>query len=112
MPTVNVRNSMLTGTTVENVLSGSQWEFLPYNASLKFAIVGDAASHEVLADVYSGQDVLLESGPISSAARFPVNPDDYTLSDVAAGGERIKIRLRNTGAGTHVVQTSVIIEPI
>jgi len=66
----------------------------------------------VLADVYSGQDVIQERGPISAAARFPQNPEDFTLSDIAGWNERLKVRLTNTTAGAIVVVTSVNIQPI
>lgn len=112
MPLILKRVSMLTGTEVENVLSGSQFERMPYNASIAIAIVADAAGHEVLANVYSGTDVLAENAPCSAAARSPVNPDDYNLTDVIGFMEQLKINLRNTGAGTHVVNVGVMITPL
>lgn len=111
MPQITFRKSLAAGEVVDNVWDKSQWEFMPYPALLEFAFVGDANSHEVLLDCYSGQDVLAEACPISSAARFPVYPDDFMLNDVAAGGDRIKSRLRNTGAGAHVVQSVLKITP-
>lgn len=112
MPLFQDRRSLAAGVVVDNVLAGSQWEFMPYDASLEFAVVTDATTGEVLADVYSGQDVLQEQGAIAGPNRSPIYPDDFTLTDVAAGGERIKVRLRNTGAGAHVVWTTVRITPI
>lgn len=112
MPVINFRQSIAAGAIVDNALSGSQFEFLPYDASLEFGINADANGHEVLGDVYSGQDVLMENGPLNSQARMPVYPDDFTLTDVAAAGERLKIRLRNSGAGAHVVQISLRITPL
>lgn len=112
MPVANFRNSIAAGATVENVMTGSLFERMPYNASIAIGINGDASGHEVLADVYSGTDVLAESLPLNSQARIPVNPDDFNLSDVIGHMEQLKIKLRNTGAGTHVVLTSVIITPI
>jgi len=112
MPIITTRVSIAAGTVNDNLLSNSQFEFLPYDASLEFGINGDAAGQEVIVDVYSGQDVLAESMPLNSQARFPVYPDDYSLTDVAAAGERLKVRARNTGAGAHVVFTAVRVTPI
>lgn len=112
MPTIRFRQSIAAGDTVENALAGSQFEFLPFNANLEFGINADANGHEVLADVYSGQDVLLENAPCNAQARMPVYPDDFDLTDVAAAGERIKVRLKNTGAGAHVANVAVRITPI
>jgi hypothetical protein len=112
MPNITKRFSIAAGAEVENALAGSQFERMPYNASIAIAIVGDAASHEVSHNVYSGTDVLAENGVTSSANRSPINPEDYTLSDVIGFMEQLKINLRNTGAGAHVVFVSVIITPL
>jgi hypothetical protein len=112
MPLISDTRSLGANATIDNVLAGSQFEFLPFDAMLQFGIVGAGALGAILADVYSGQDVLMESAPISILARFPVFPDDFTLDDVAAAGERIKVRLRNTTGAAVVVNTAVKITPI
>lgn len=112
MPVIQDRVTINAGVTNNNLLAGSQFEFLPFDASLEFGINADANGQEVLTDVYSGQDVLQENAPLNSQARMPVYPDDFTLTDVAAAGERLKIRARNTGAGAHVVSFSVRITPL
>jgi len=112
MPLISDTTTILTLITVDNILAGSQFEFLPYDAFLEFGIVGDGVLGDLIVDIYSGQDVLLESGNISILDRMPVYPEDFPLNDVAAGGERIKIRVRNSSAGTLVVNTAVKITPI
>ena len=112
MPLISLSVNVVANTTVDNVLAGSQFEFLPYDAMLEFGIVGAGALGAVLVDVYSGQDVLMEAGVISILARTPVYPEDCSLTDVAAGGERIKVRLRNTTGGDIVVNTAVRVTPI
>jgi len=112
MPLISDTRSIAANATVDNVLSGSQFEFLPFDAALAFGIVGAGALGAILADVYSGQDVLQESAPISVLARYPVFPDDFSLDDVAAAGERLKVRLRNTTGAAIIVSTVVKITPI
>ncbi len=112
MPLISDSRSIAAGATIDNVLAGSQFEFLPFDAALAFGLVGAGILGDILADVYSGQDVLMESAPISILDRFPVFPDDYSLDDVAAAGERLKVRLRNTSAGAIIVNTAVKITPI
>jgi len=113
MPLVSVSTSVPANSTVENVLSGSQFEIMPYNGQVTFGIVQQSgAVGAVLADVYSGQDVIMERGPISAAARYPQNPEDFTLSDIAAWNERLKVRLTNTTGGAIVVVTSLNIVPM
>ncbi|MCS6946953.1 MAG: hypothetical protein NZM12_04995 [Steroidobacteraceae bacterium] len=96
----------------DNLLAGNQYEFLPYDASIEFGLVGDTNAADLRVDVYSGQDVLLENGTISAANRVPVYPDDFLLTDVAAAGERIKVRVRNTAAAARTVFFQVRITPI
>jgi hypothetical protein len=45
-------------------------------------------------------------------ATMPIFPDDYALEDVAAGGERIKARVRNTTGGDLVLLSALRIVPI
>lgn len=110
MPVIAVTNTVPANGTVDNALVGSQFEFLPYDAALEFGIVASAAG--IRRDVYSGQDALIEDGLTSPANRFPLYPDDYDLTDVAAAGERIKVRLRNTTAAAITVNTVVRITPL
>jgi len=112
MPLVQSTDSMLTLTTIENVLTGSQFEFLPFDSFLEFGLAGAGVLGDFLLDIYTGQDVLAESMPISILDRMPVYPEDFVLNDVAGAGERIKIRIRNTSAGTLIVNTSLKITPI
>jgi len=102
--------SVAANTTVDNVLSGSQFEFLPFAAALDFGLVGSATGLQ--ADVYSGSDMLCESLDVSTQNRFPVFPDDYSLNDVAGAGERLKVRIRNTTAGALTYFVGVRITPI
>lgn|SRR3990172_12763768 len=106
------RQSVAAGAVVENILTGSQWEIAPYDAKYEYAIITDATTGEVEADVYSGQDVLMERGQIGGPNRSPIYPEDFTLVDAVAAGERVKVRVRNTGAGAHVVWTDVVITPL
>lgn len=113
MPLIQGSTSVAASSVNDNLLSGSQFEFLPYDASLEFGINGDANGADMRIDVYSGQDVLMENSPANVQARLPVYPDDFTLTDVAAAGERLKIRARNTSAaGARTVNFAVRITPL
>lgn len=98
MPLIQNSVSVALSAVNDNVFEGSQFEFLPYNAFLEFGIVGDANGADLRIDVYSGQDVLVENMAPSIQDRVPIYPDDFPLNDVAAAGERIKMRVRNTSA--------------
>lgn len=113
MPVIQSSASIAASSINVNVLSGSQWEFLPYDAALEFGLVGDANAADLRVDVYSGADVLCEQMIPSAQNRTPVYPDDYTLTDVAGAGERMKIQVRNTSAvGARVINFAMRITPI
>jgi hypothetical protein len=110
MPVIQNSVSVAANSINDNVLQGSQFEFLPWNAFLEFGLVGSAAG--LTADVYSGADTVAESFALSTQNRFPVYPDDYPLNDVAAAGERIKVRIRNTTGGALTAFFSVRLSPV
>lgn len=108
MPSIVKRVALIAGAQNDNVLQGSPFEFLPYNATVEIGMVSDFAL--VLSTVTSGADVLQEEGPVQKAAAdaAPKYPDDFLLTDVAAAGERLAIKLRNTNAAQAVVVYVVV----
>ena len=113
MPVIQSSVSVAASSVNDNVLAGSQFEFLPYDAALEFGLNGDANGGDLRVDVYSGQDVITEQMTPSVQNRAPVYPDDFVLTDVAAAGERIKVRVRNTSAaGARTLFFGVRISPV
>lgn len=112
MPLIQGRTTIAGSGVNDNILAGSQFEFLPYNASIEFGLNGDANGNDLRVDVYSGADVLMENAPMNTQARIPVYPDDYSLVDVARAGERVKVRVRNTNAATRDILFAVRIMPL
>jgi len=125
MPTIRVRSTAAAGATTVFPLQGNQYEYLPFNARVEFALVGaDGATagiiNDVTATVYSGSDILQQRGPISDKSAVTgqttgaVYPDDFLLDDVAAAGERLSVEL-NIPADTtfdSVIDTVVKITPL
>ena len=104
MPTIRVRNIASAGATTIFPLQGNQYEYLPFNARVEFAIVGhDGVTGGVVsaarATVFSGSDILQQQGPITdktdvtAQSKSAVYPDDFLLDDVAAAGERLSVQL-------------------
>jgi hypothetical protein len=110
MPVIQNSVSVAANAVNDNIITGSQFEYLPYNARIDFGLVASATG--LLVDVFTGQDIVAESFAPPTQNRFPLNPDDYTLSDVARGGERVKIRVRNTTGGALTIFYGIIITPI
>lgn len=110
MPTMTDVRSVAANAKVDNVLSGKVYEFMPFDGEVRFGLVASAVG--MRATVISGSDVLQDDQEISGANRFPTDPDDFALTDIAAGGERLVVALRNTTAGAITVNTVVKIEPV
>lgn len=111
MPLVRDSTSLAIGASVENILTGSQFEILPGTAGIwhiLFGIISDV--NLVFADILSGTDVLMENGELSDANRWPTE-EDFDLVDLVAAGERLKIRLRNDNAAAALVRTVLKITP-
>lgn len=110
MPLIQQSISIPASTVNDNVITGSQFEFLPYDASINIGFT--ASANGLVVDAYSGQDTLCESLAPSTQNRIPIYPDDFNLTDVAAAGERLKLRVRNTTAGALTFFYSVQVNPI
>jgi len=111
MPFIGKR-VVLAASSTASALTDDQFEYLPYNALVEFAVLADATG--VLMTIFSGSDLLMDEGPvpIGTINVFPKYPDDYHLTDVAAGGERLKIRLRDTSAAQRIVMVGVKVSQI
>ena len=93
-------------------LVGQQYEFLPFNAVVEFAVIC-APGDTVEANLASGTDILMQNAPIDEkAATAPiVYPEDYQVVDAVLRGERLGLILRNTGASPATVRTVVRVTP-
>jgi len=92
---------------------GNQYEFLPFDALVSIALLADTAD-TWLASVFSGSDVLMQSSQIDNLAiAVPITfPDDYSLEDVAAAGERLGCSLTNNTGAVADVRTAARIIPL
>lgn len=110
MPVIQKSVSIPANDVVDNVITGSQFEYLPWPCKVDFGM--NAAATGLIVDAYSGQDALCEGMNPAINARFPVNPDDFTLTDVANAGERLKCRVRNLTGAPIVFYFSFILTPL
>lgn len=107
MPMMITRTTMTANGTARP-LSGLQFEILPYDSFVEFAILADTGA-VVNNTVYSGSDVLAQLSPtqILAVATPIVWPDHYVLNDVAGTGERLSVELQEAAAATPVVRVNV-----
>lgn len=107
-----VQRIALGANGTSSALQGSQYEYLPFDAFVEFGLSADATG--VLATVQSGTDVLQEEGPVQVGTINvqPKYPDDFYLNDVAAAGEKLTVRLRDTSGVARTVMVNVRITPL
>lgn len=112
MPLIQIREVMTANGTAEP-LSGSQYEYLPWPARVEIALNASAAA-QVVATVSSGAETLQEEATVQvvTTANVPPPFDQPQLVDVAAAGDRLKIRLRETAGATPTVFGWVRIQPL
>ena len=93
---------------ISNPLVGDQFEYLPFNALVEFAVLADTGA-TVRASVYSGSDLLQQSSQVDIlAVASPIlYPDHYTLNDVSQRGSRLNVELMEMAGGTPIVRTQV-----
>ena len=110
MPQIRRETSIPANSTVDNIIDGSIYEFLPFNAALNIGANGSATG--LVLTVNSGSDTVLEESPVNVSTNFPVIPDDMNIQDVAAAGERLVLKARNTTGGALTLRTLVQITPV
>lgn len=113
MPSILKQVTNAAAGATENPLQGSQYEYLPFNAFLEFAIYADTGDTWTLT-VFSGSDVLMQSSPmpILATATPIVYPDHFYLNDAAAAGERIGVEAVNGTGAVADFRTLVRITPL
>lgn len=110
MPFFQSEQTVAANATVTNVLSGSIFEYAPYDCTILAGIT--AAATGLVANVTTGSDVVAEPFPPFVLTTFPVNPDQMVIADVVQAGERIVVSLRNTTGAGIVCRTTIQIVPL
>src|SRR3989442_14668001 len=98
MPQLNISQSIAAGATV-NVITGWQYEYLPWPARLKLLLRCPVAT--LKSTVFSGSETIQEEGPIQSGGTAGVTPSELNTPPVvwdAPAGDRIKVSVRSTDA--------------
>jgi hypothetical protein len=115
MPMIRRTVSVPANGIVDNLLQGSIYEYLPWNAAISAGVISEgAAQTDILLTVNSGSDTVMEEAPtrFAAAGTFPIIPDDMDIQDVAAGGERLILKARNTTGGALNVNLLVQLNPV
>jgi len=97
MAVIIKETSIAATTTVENLFSGSAFEFARQDQLCSLGVTGSATGLQIT--FTSGADVVLEESPPIVSTVMPKIPDDFLVSDVARAGDRYVLRVRNTTGG-------------
>jgi hypothetical protein len=103
MPTISGKTPIGANATVNNILSGSQYEFAPFDGTIELGLM--SSQLDTSCAIYSGPDTLQEPGGFvpcftSGTQTSPRYPDDYHWEDEVAKGDRLKVSLSAVTACT------------
>lgn len=107
MPLQQAITQIAAGGTNENLLAGSQFEYLPRPAMLEIGLVcttAGSANGDCVADINIGAGIVAENVPILLRTTGVVIPDDIYLQEAGSAGARLKIRVRNTAGAARDIQ--------
>jgi hypothetical protein len=113
MPSLRfVTTALAAGGIVQNLLTGSKFEYLPSAAAITVYAVADAAGVQL--ELTFGNVIECDQMdlPVKAATVGPNRSDDLIAAGVAAPGDRLQIKLQNTGAGATNIRTMVDIRPL
>lgn len=114
MPTIRATTVVPAGGVVQNVLTGSQFEFLARPSIVQVFAVQDLTELAQI-EVFFGQELQLPQSPVTEAVAGtgPKVPDDEIVNDLGAPGDRLVVRLVETGGAVAAnVRTMVKITPL
>jgi len=116
VPTIRDERSVAAGTNVANILSGSQFEFMGVPSHIAiYSVMDTADAGSVFLDASFGNVIETDSAavPLFTATLGPNTNEHQIVSAVAAAGDRLVIRIRNTDAvNASAIRTLVKITPL
>ena len=105
MPNIQTETSIAAGAANNNLLAGSNFEFLRRNSIVSIGVT--AAATGTFVTLQSGSDSILEESPPMVQTTFPRIPDEMAYNFAGLAGDRLKIAVRNPTGGAVIVRTLV-----
>lgn len=110
MAVMTDRRSVAANAVVENILTGKLHEFLSEPSMVRVFMTGSAVG--LNSSVLVGGESVVQDQEVSSANRFPQDPEDFLAESGGLQGDRLVIGLRNTTGGAITAITRVSVEPV
>ncbi len=95
-----------------NPISGWQYEFLPWPGSIILLL--RSTDVNLRATVYSGSETIQERSPVQGGGTAGTTPSELNTPAIAwigAAGDRLKVVIDNTTAGTPTIDGVIIANP-
>ncbi len=112
MPQLNFSQAMTANQLGFNPISGWQYEYLPWPAQIILLL--RSTDVNLRATVYTGSETIQERSPVQGGGTAGVTPSELNtpaISFIAAAGDRLKVVIDNTTAGTPTLDGIVIANP-
>lgn len=124
MPMILQQTSLPTGTSNNNVIAGSAFEFARVQSIYSLGVASTKSG--VFITLQGGPNIIAEEFPcpvigiaadnpsaaaLTTTSQYPVVPDEMYFTEILNQGDRLVVRARNTNAATAVVSCIVQISP-
>ncbi len=113
MPQLNFSQALTANQLGFNPISGWQYEYLPWPAQVILLV--RATDNNERMTVYTGSETIMERSPVQGGGTAGVTPSELNTPAVAfqaAAGDRLKVVIDNTTAGTPTVDGIIIANPL
>ncbi len=111
-----VGTTTLTAGSTTNLLTGWQYEYLPWPARIKCLLKSTAAAAtQDKLTVFSGSETIQEESPIQGGGTAGVTPSELNTPPIvwdAPAGDRLKLNARNTSAGSTTIDWIIYAYPL
>ena len=106
-------STLMTANGVAEPLTGWQYIYLPWPAEVQVLMRSTLAN--VVQTISSGSETIVEESPVQAGGTIGVTPSALGTPVVgwhAAAGDLLKIRLRETAAGTPTIDGVIEVNPL
>jgi len=97
MPAIVKETSVAAGAVLDNLWSGSAYEFARSNAIVSIGLAQSATGG--FATIQGGPQIVAEEFSVPILTRYPIIPDEFYFNLGVAVGDRLVTRYRNPTAG-------------
>ena len=111
MPRFTFNTSIAAGATA-NPLAGWQYEYLPWNATVR--LLAQTTATGVVLSIFSGSETIQAESPVDAGGAVNVLPNAFKVEPLgfrAPGGDRLILNFRNTTAGALSVTGVIDVNP-